>query len=246
MLKLLKYELRKTMMAKLLLLGVTAIAEAAFLIGFWTENEDTLATSAALLFLIAVSGITLMGILSVITLHRDMNTRQGYMLFMTPNSCYRILGAKVIECALSVMIAGAFFFALGLLDFSMLLGKDSNERIWDMFTQMMKTINERIVLDAPTVAAVGFSFLASWLCTITTAYLADVVASSLLYGKKANWIVTFILFIALDWGISWLIRQIPDTMTIVQQSLWQGAAALGLAAVMYVVTARLMDRYLSV
>ena len=246
MLRLLKYELRKTLLSKLILLGITAIAEAVFLAGLWGNRENTLAIGAVLLFFIAIIGIALMGILSVATLHRDMNTKQGYMLFMTPNSCYKILGAKVIECGLSVLIAGAFFFALGMLDFSLLLGKGSNQQIWDMVKEMLHTINDQIKLDTPHISALVFSVLASWLCTVTTAYLADVVSSSLLNGRKGNGIVTFLLFLALNYAISKLLTLIPSSLGIITVLLLQGAAALVLAAVMYVVTARLMEKYLSV
>ena len=78
MLRLLKYELRKTMMSKLILLGVTLIAQVIFLTGLWGKKDVTLAIGAALLFFIAVTGIALMGILSLATLHKDMNTKQGY------------------------------------------------------------------------------------------------------------------------------------------------------------------------
>ena len=246
MLRLLKYELRKTMLAKLILLAVTLTAQAVFLVGLWGKRDIPLAIGAFLLFVIATNGIVLMGILSVITLHRDTNTKLGYMLFMTPNSCYKILGAKVIECAASILLAGAFFFGLGWLDFSLLLGQGANEEIWKMFTEMVKVINEQIVLDAPHISALVFSMLASWLCTITTAYLADVLSSSLLYGKKANWLVTIPMFLLLNWGISKLLTLIPSSIGMVVCLVCQGAAALVLAGIMYVVTARLMEKYLSV
>ena len=73
MLRLLKYELRKTLFPKLILLGITALAEALFLYGFWSKRDNPLAVGAALLFFIAISGIALMGLLSLISLHRDMN-----------------------------------------------------------------------------------------------------------------------------------------------------------------------------
>ena len=246
MLRLLKYELRKTMASKLILLAVAVIAEAIFLIGFWSHKENTLAIGAVLLFFIAVVGIALMGILSLTTLHRDMNTRQGYMLFMTPNSCYRILGAKVIECGLSLLIAGAFFFALGMLDFSMLLGKDTNRQLWDMFTQLVRSVNDQIMLDAPHISALVFCMLAVWLCTVTTAYLSDVVSSSLLNGRKANWIITFVLFLVLNYVISRLLELVPSTLSAVTVLILQSVIALVLAAIMYVITARLMEKYLSV
>ena len=246
MLRLLKYEMRKTQFSKLVLLGITLVAQAVFLAGFWGKKEETLAIGAFLLFSIAIVGIALMGILSVVTLHRDMNTKQGYMLFMTPNSCYKILGAKVIECALSLLLAGVFFFGLGYLDFSLLLGEGTNKQIWDMFNQMVRTINQHIVLDAPHISALIFEIIASWLCTITTAYLADVISSSLLNGKKGGLLITFLIFLLLNYGISKVLKLVPSTIGVIPVLLWQGAIALVLAGIMYVITARLMEKYLSV
>ncbi len=246
MLRLLKYELRKTQFSKLILLGITLVAQAVFLAGLWGKKEDTLAIGAFLLFAIAIVGIALMGILSVVTLHRDMNTKQGYMLFMTPNSCYRILGAKVIECALSLLLAGAFFFGLGYLDFSLILGEGTNKQLWDMFNQMVRTINQHIVLDAPHISALIFEIIATWLCTITTAYLADVISSSLLNGKKGGLLITFLIFLLLNYGISKLLQLVPSTIGVIPVLLWQGVIALVLAGIMYVITARLMEKYLSV
>lgn len=246
MLRLLKYELRKTLFSKLVLLGITAIAEVIFLIGFWSRQENTLTVGALLLFFIAISGIALMGLLSLITLHRDMNTKQGYMLFMTPNSCYRILGAKMIEYSLSLLIAAAFFFALGYLDFSLLLGKGTNQQILDMLNQVLSALNKQIRLDAPHLSAFVFSMIACWICTVTIACLADVICSSLLYGKKGSLVITFILFILLNYGLSKLLQLVPDSIGIIPVLVWQGVIALALAGVMYVVTARLMEKYLSV
>ncbi len=246
MLRLLKYELRKTLFPKLVLLGITVLAEALFLYGFWCRKENELTVGALLLFFIALTGIALMGLLSLITLHRDMNTRQGYMLFMTPNSCYKILGAKVIECSLSLLAAGAFYFALGMLDFSLLFGEGTNKQILDMFNQLIRSLNEQIQLDAPHISAFVFSVIACWICTVTIASLSDVVCTALLYGKKGNLVITFILFILLNYGISQVLQLVPASIGIIQVLIWQGVIALVLAGVMYVITARLMEKYLSV
>ena len=243
--RLLKYEFRKTLNAKLIILIITVVAEAVFLAGLWGHLEKPLVIGAVLLFLIATTSITLMGILNLITLHRDMNTKQGYMLFMTPNSCYKILGAKVIECAISVLIAGAFFFGLGLLDFSLLLGGNRvfNE-FWNFLDPLLRAF--RIDLSVSNIAALVFCLLASWLCTVTTAHLADVLSSSLLYGKKWNLLVTFALFLVLNYGITQITGLVPSSIGIVAMYVWQSVIVLGLAGIMYVITARLMEKYLSV
>ena len=112
MIKLMKYELRKTMTIKLMILGATALAEIVFLIGLFANKNRMAAIGVGLLAMLAFGGVMIIGVASVVILHRDMNTKQSYMLFMTPNSSYRILGAKVLENGISILVAGAFFFAV--------------------------------------------------------------------------------------------------------------------------------------
>ena len=240
MLRLLKYELRKTMMSKLILLGITLVAEAVFLAGLWGNRENTLAIGAVLLFFIALTGIAIMGILSVATLHKDMNTRQGYMLFMTPNSTYRILGAKVAENGLSMLGIGAVGLALCLLDFSLI------KQELKFITTFLENFGIGLTPTFPHLAALLAYIICSILCSVTTAYLADVISSSLLNGQKGNMVITFALFALLNFGIQKIMGLVPSSLGIVTVFLLQSAIALVLATVMYIITARLMDRYLSV
>jgi hypothetical protein len=248
MLRLLKYELRKTLMAKLILLAITAVAEAVFLYGLWGKQETPLVIGAMLLFLIATSSITLMGILSLVTLHKDMNTKQGYMLFMTPNSCYSILGAKVVETSLSILITGAFFFALGALDITLLFARYGQLMdIWRIVTEFIRMINQQIQVDAKSIAMVLFLMLSAWISVICTVFLADVISAALLNGRRHNGLVSFIFFIILSVLTAWLSSKIahgidPYTTALVVQ----GAIDLAIAAVMYFVTAQIMERRLSV
>ena len=198
--KLLKYEFRKTWMTKLVLLGITAVAEIAFLIGLYSKNDDQLWVPGALvLVFIAFGGIMAIGLGSIVTLHRDINTKQSYMLFMTPNSCYKILGAKVIENGISLLLATVFFFALGALDVSMLMAHEGRlADLWSLVTQFLEGIDSRITLDTETLMSFAFGLLASWFSTVTCAYLADVVSTALLKGKRWNGLGSFALFILLS------------------------------------------------
>ena len=251
MFKLMKYEMRKTHYTKIILLAVTAIAQIAFLIGLYGNKEGTMLTSVLCLILLAIGGVIVMGLESIVTLHRDMNTRQSYMLFMTPNSCYKILGAKMLECGASILIAGAFFFGLGALDIALLFAKEGQlanawEMIRDLFAHL--TVNGRpIQMDPLSIAAVTFVLLSAWIAMIATAYLADVTSTALLTGKKYNGMISFLLFLVLNWAISQLIGlitgPIADNVTLL---FVYGGLSLVFAAVMYVATARIMEKKLSV
>lgn len=251
MIKLMKYEFRKTWITKLILLGITAVAECAFLIALYTDHNETVGISAGLLTLLAIGGILVIGLESVVTLHRDMNTRQSYMLFMTPNSSYKILGAKVLECGLSILLAGAFYFALGVLDITLLFSKLGElNKLLDYLNDFLShfTVNGRaIALDTKTMATLAFQLLSSWILSVSTAYLAVVVSAALLNGKRFNGLLSFVLFLILGWFTSWSARQITSGIVSIMTTLIvYGLIQLVFAAIMYVITAQIMERKLSV
>jgi hypothetical protein len=177
-----------------------------------------------------------------------MNTRQGYMLYMTPKSSYQILGAKLLENGLSLVLAGGFFFLLGFLDVTLLFSKlGSLEDLWKMFQDFMRMINTEIQLKTWSVLCLVTEMLASWLATVSIAYLADIVASALLNGKKFNGLVAFLFFILLTMALNWLQHLfVPGGMPVISMLLVQAVVALIYSAVMYVISAIVMDRYLSV
>ena len=251
MLKLMKYEFRKTRSTKFMLLAITLIAEVAFLIGLYGEHETTAALAIGSLVFLAFSGILIVGLESIVTLHRDMNTKQSYMLFMTPNSSYKILGSKVVECGLSILLAGAFFFALGSLDITLAFAKEVGlkslwETIQDLLTHI--TINGRsLEINVRVLASLAFTLLTSWILTITTAYLSVVISAALLNGKKFNGLISFVFFLLLNWGCTRVIRfateRIPENFSLL---VVYGLVAIALSAIMYIVTAQIMERKLSV
>ena len=251
MLKLMKYEFRKTWITKLILLGVTAVAEIAFLIGLYMEKETTLGLSVMLLVFLAFGGILMIGLYSVMTLHRDMNTKQSYMLFMTPSSSYSILGAKVLECGLSILIGGAFYFALGTLDLTLLFAKSGElNRLWSAIQDFLSRLtfaNHQLLIDLEGMASFVFCLLAGWILTVVTAYFAVVISAALLNGKRFNGLLSFVLFLILSWFTGWVAQtataSIPGINVLL---LVDGAIALAFTAVMYVITAVIMERKLSV
>ena len=243
--KLFKYECRKTWFAKLVLLLIAVLLEGVFLYAFYGEKWGLLGVTAMLLTVTAFSGIVIVGIQSLVTLHRDMNTKQGYMLFMTPNSSFRILGAKVAECALSLVLCGLFFFGLGLLDLRIVL-KGEEMSAWSMFLELFRSVAGKLDVTLPNVIAFCVWMIVSWLGTILTAFLADVVSSSLLNGKRGNLLLTFLLFIVISVLVGKIASLVPESLKAANAFYFRTGLSLALSAVMYFMTAKLMDLHLSV
>ena len=157
----------------------------------------------------------------------------------------------MLECSLSILLTGAFFFALGALDLSLLFAKQGELSVlWDQIREFISnfSVNGRpITIDLPTMATVVFSLLSGWIALITSAYLADVISAALLNGKKMNGVISFVLFLVINWGITRLIVLLTASITEnIPAMLAGGGLDLLFAAVMYYVTALIMDKYLSV
>ena len=243
--KLLKYEIRKGITLKLILLGLFAIVEGAFIYGCLAANESIATITALLLVFGGLGALLLVGAQSMVTLHHDMNTKQGYLLFMTPKSCYAILGAKLVESLLSIGVTVALAVGTVMLNAN-LVATHFHELVEmkNMLAQLVQALHLEM-----TVASIG-SFavdtLFGWIFLITTAYFADVLVSSLLRGKKFGGLLAFILFVVLNAMLNRGIESIHIGDTLTMQTVVHSCVTIAASAVMYVVTARIMETKLSV
>ena len=252
MIALLKYEWRKTRTAKLMLLVLAVVEELGFLWGILRlepggRPDGLVGTSLFLLFLTAFGGILLIGLQSVMVLQRDLNTKQGYMLFMTPRNSYQILGAKLLENGLSLAVAGGFFFLLGLLDASLLVSRLGLDEFWNMAKGALNALDEAFRFSWDSMLCHVAHILASWLATVSIAYLAVIVSASLLNGKRFNVFTSFVSFIFLTVLMGRLMRLCTIGVAGIDAVLLvRSAIALGYAVAVYAAAAWIMERHLSV
>lgn len=248
MLQLMKYEFRKAMFSKMILLVITAVAEAAYLLGIFLKWDKAMIIGITGLVLCGMIGIFYIGIESLIIFQKDLNTKQSYMLFLTPRNSYQILGAKVLENGISIFLTGAFFAALAAIDFSVgVLYIGGLKEFLDFLSMAADYISININFTPQQLILVLGSGLASWLMMIVMGNLAITLSATVFAGKKFSGIVSFILYMVLAWTagnvLDWMSSpaETPETMFAVAI----GGAVL-ISALMYVVTGWIMERKLSV
>lgn len=248
MLKLFKYEFMKTRLSKLIILGITLVLEIAFAASLLKNDDELQAICVLLLVLFATVSILWLGLQSILTLHKDMNTRQSYMLFMTPNSSYKILGAKVLENAASVLLGGVFFCALGVLDLTLLMNHhQALDQLMEMFQDVLESFSKNIRFDTYSLLTFCLYTLISWLSTVTLAYFAVIISAALLGGKKGNLFISFLIFLGLTILLSMLLGVVtPATMAVGTVHLIRSAICLFVIAIFWFFSAWIMDKYLSV
>lgn len=250
MLKLMKYEFRKTMFSKLVLLCITGVAEIAYLVGVFLKSEKTdqiLGFGMIGLMLCLTIGIFYIGIDSLISLHRDLNTKQSYMLFLTPKNSYQVLGAKILENGISIFLTGAFFAALFAIDASIgILYIGGVKEFLDLLEQFLISIRIDINLTAQDILMPFFAILASWLMMVVTGYISIVLSATVLAGKKFSGFVSFLIFLLIDYVAAKILDFLPVLDGLVAQYCMTIGVTFVMVIIMYLVTGWIMEKKLSV
>ena len=230
--KLLKYEFKKSKNVTLAILLITAIGEALFVTGTIAGAIPLTSSGALILAFAATFGIFIMAVQSIDILHRELNTNQSYMLFLTPRNSYQILGSKILSNAILLSLLTVLFAVLAALDL-LLIGirevgmpalADGIRRTLGSTDLYMPTGVGKTIA---TAAAIAYG---SWLFLIVTAYFAG---------------ISFLLFLVLAGAASFLTNKLALLAPAAGTAVRSGVS-VAFIILFFCLGGWIMDRRLSV
>ena len=246
--KLLKYEFKKSKNVTLAILLVTVIGEALFVTGTIAGAIPLTSSGALILALAATFGIFIMAVQSIDILHRELNTNQSYMLFLTPKNSYQILGSKILANAISLSLLTVLFAVLAALDL-LLIGirevgmpvpADGIRRaLGSAYLYMPTGVGKTIA----TTAAIAYG---SWLFLIVTAYFADILQATVLRGRKGAGWISFLLFLVLAGAVVFLQNKLAPLAPPVAETAVRSCVYAAFIVVFFCLGGWIMDHRLSV
>ncbi len=204
MLKLMKYEIRRRLQIILIVLAVMAFIEGLILFGLY-RGGPWLLTSFILTILMAIGVYLFILFDSIRTYYIDLNRNEGYMLFLTPNSGYRIIGSKALvsflELVFFVLILVSFllinfFTAKNLLINSSMEAKEMYDAITQAFQIFTPSVGHIFLLSLTTVL--------QWFSIIMMATLAITLTKTILSNTRLSWLISLGFFIAIYTGLQFL------------------------------------------
>ena len=248
MLNLIKYEFIKQRSSKLIALGIFAILEVIFLLGTALEHDGFLGFSMGFLAVVSIVFIFWLGIEAIFTLSSDMRNKSGYMLFMTPNSVYKIMAGKVISSILTIVIAVACIALLALADMTILQIRFSSIK---EFSEMVKDMLE-VVFDVRISWQMALVFLAimvlSWISMVAAGFMAVTISNTVLANFKAKGLISFLIFIAVGLISSYILNALygltgytDDTLRMVMSF----AVTIAATVICFIVSGECMKRRLA-
>ena len=196
MLKMLKYEFRRGIFPLLIVGIVIAAIELYFLISTLTEHADHSVIAVSLLILAAFCCYLFVLIYGIISYSQDLKNKSGYLVFMAPISSYKVIGAKLLSILLTGAIIVAVIFGLLTLDLSLAYSTyDSIDTFYDFLSNILEMGGYSLGGVILRLLAFILVFLIQFFMTITLAYLAVSVCSTILQTKKIKGFISFVLFI---------------------------------------------------
>ena len=212
--RLLKYELKKTGSLNLIMLAILGVLEVLFLIMINLDQENGMFLTFFLIFLCLFVFLIVVGLEGIVTYFRELKTRRSYMMFLTPNSAYKIMGAKLIATLIWLVIFAVITYIVVALDVIAIYGK------YEGLEYVIERISE--ILSILTKLDISFaSLLASFVDTVvngimilTIAFFAITLSSTFLINNRANGFISFILFIAVSVVIGTISSSLFDRETM--------------------------------
>lgn len=206
MLNLIKYEFIK----KSRLLLITAVASLAANILLILNNE-----SGSILF-ISLFPIVV-GILYTVDILKmysdDLNKKFGYMLFMTPNSGYKIIVSKLFTAVIEGFAILFTYFIYILINGSYIIYKSGNMiKINEIIVVVNKLISGNFGLNLGHIFMFLITALLFLISFLTTAYTAMTIRKSIFSEIKFGGALSFLIFLLLNWLLSTISSELFDLL----------------------------------
>lgn len=197
MLKMMKYEYKRALGALKILLAIVALIEVYFLVGTTMKEGLHTGIASGLLVFSAIACYMFVLIYGISNYNKDLKSKTGLLVFMTPVSTYRILGAKLLSILLTGITLVAVLFGLFTIDYSYAASIYHFDGIISFFKEMFESMGADITGALWSLLAFIVMFLIQFFMTTTMAYLAISLSSTVLQNKKSKGFVSFVLFIAI-------------------------------------------------
>jgi len=211
MLKLIKYEFKRNIATLIILYAVIAGLEAFSLYGMFAKNRIATVLSLSLLVLGGFSVIIFIFVMAIQSYSRELSSKYSYMIFMTPNSTYKIIGSKLFTTGLIALFTTVVAGLLIVLDFNIFISQ---------FTDV-QNVKEALELDLSyrglTLGNIYISILVycivvwieifMWICL---AYFAITLSATAFSNKKFRGLFSFMIFIGIAFAISYFSSYLPD------------------------------------
>ncbi len=192
MLKLVKFEFLRKRMSFMLAAALIVLGQIYALYKYFSINDvirDNFTEEILGIFLGALAvGLILLYLIDLIFLFRnDLFKQEGYMLFMTPNSGYKLLGGKLIFALLEGVAIAGIYLSIAFINLKIMGLESLNLSLLNLSTSEIIIVTKLLMLMVFMI--IEFAL---------TIYLSFALFKSLFSNNRFKGLITFGIFILIN------------------------------------------------
>jgi hypothetical protein len=191
-------------------------ASALFLNIIFILNSDTSVSGSVIFLMFFLMGLIILFAVDVIKMYSDdMNKKSGYMLFMTPNSGYKIIMSKLITCIIEGFAMILIYLIFAFLNGVYVMARDGVQFSMN-FMQLKNGIemilDGRLGFNLGQVMVVLVVVLIYIIGFILTVFTSITIRKSIFSEIRFGGFLSFLIFIGLNWIVSDLSTKIMNSL----------------------------------
>lgn len=251
MLKLMKYEFRKQMFSKMVIAIILGVLVGYFAVMNIMDKEQNAAVALGLMFFVMMVAAFYVSMESLVVYSKDLKTKQSYMLFLVPQSSYKILGAKMISAVLQIFFTMAIYIAtLGLCGMIYLMKYSDIKQMLEFLKEIFEASFD-MQIDFWLVFKVLSTTFILWVFIVILGIFAETLMNTVLTRGKLTSFLSVVMYIFIFWAVARVESGIYDGMIAANISNAVANAIviiyyLVVDVALYIASAWLIDKKLSV
>ena len=173
-------------------------------------------------------------VVDVISMYsRDLNNKSGYMLFMTPNSGYKIIISKLITAIAEGLLILLLYFIIILIN-SIYMGSLFNLNYSEAFNFINKFLSGNFQVNLGHVFVFLLTALVFIINFILSVYTAITIRKSIFSEIKFGGFLSFIIFIGINWLNSYVTGELMSMLNPLYESINQTQGMIPISQLLYV------------
>lgn len=210
MLRLIKYQYRKDLPMYIVIFSVIMALASYLALSIAAESEFNMVFAMILYILCGSGAVIFIMILGVISYSKEINSKSSFMTFMTPLSTFEIVGAKYITLIVTTVVTTALYAGGGYLNIMLAVAKFNEiNDIRDMLDYMLTLFDSSFTEIMSTFFVAVFSVWLTILLTVSYAYLAITLSSTILANRRGKGWLAVGLFVGIIIFVNLITNIIP-------------------------------------
>lgn len=207
MLNLIKYEFVK----KYKLILITLISSVVLDLYLFTKGME----GSSIFLVLFPTVMSILYMVDVIKMYGDdINKKSGYMLFMTPNSGYKIIVSKLITAVIEGFAILLIFFIFILINGSYInYLSGANINFNDIVYMVNRLMTGSLGINLGHMLIFSLTGLLMLISFFTTVYTAMTIRKSIFSEMRFGSVLSFLIFLLINWGISTLSSGILNSLS---------------------------------